>query len=72
MVKTAKAKTEAPIDWEAIELWLSEVRKGGMVTQVHTTADNAPDFALDPKCNAKVFKADKNYAVYSTGEIVDL
>lgn len=66
-----KAK-KTSLTWEMVEEKLAKLREAGDITRVYTTASGAPEIALHMTGNAKVIPADKDYIVYSNGEIVDI
>jgi len=70
--KEVKAVKKPKITWDLLIAPLEKAREGGMVTQVHTSATDAPQIASHYQCNANVYPSDENYAIYSTGVRVDL
>lgn len=68
--KETKVKKSNIHEWADIELMAQGPTK--LITQVYTTAKDAPEIFRGWQGNAKVYPAEKNYLVFHDGSRLDL
>jgi hypothetical protein len=68
--KEAKTVKTKAVEWVDVESLAKSQDK--LITQIYTTAKNAPELFYCMRGNAKVIPADKNYIVFADGSQLDI